>query len=269
MAEMKIYGSFVGQKLSQIRFVEEKYKLADTFISGSWGPSTNTVNLWQLTKDEFSLDDGDSDYVPKSIAKINVDGDVTGLEFLNAETIVCSTSSKDGMFHRQLQLNNSISSFCWWFDFFSQPNSCSFTWTTKWLRTIWRWKIKLAIYIDTHIRMRRPCVLVCLFTIWILPLSAKMAGKGNHFSKRDSVWSYSVHSFRSVNILSSYGRSIKSFKNVDSCAITCVSFVNHNEVNESTIAFGTLKYFNLFSFSSDFGRQSHWKCERIRCTQSS
>lgn len=91
-----MYGSFIAEKLSKVRFVQEKYKLADTFVSGSWGLSANAVNLWQLVKDEFSMDDGDNDYVPKSNAKITVDGDVTGLEFLNADTIVCSTSSANG-----------------------------------------------------------------------------------------------------------------------------------------------------------------------------
>lgn len=99
MTDIKLYGSFIAEKLSKVRFVQEKYKLADTFVSGSWGHSTNAVNLWQLIKDEFSMDDGDSDYVPKSNAKVTVKGDVTGLEFLNADTIVCSTSStKNGIF---------------------------------------------------------------------------------------------------------------------------------------------------------------------------
>lgn len=97
MADIKLYGSFIAEKLSKVRFVQEKYKLADTFVSGSWGLSKNAINLWQLTKDEFSMDDDDGDYVPKSIAKVAVDGDVTGLEFLNADTIVCSTSSTNGI----------------------------------------------------------------------------------------------------------------------------------------------------------------------------
>lgn len=97
MADIKLYGSFIAEKLSKVRFVQEKYKLVDTFVSGGWGLSTNAINLWQLTKDEFSMDDDDGDYVPKSIAKVAVDGDVTGLEFLNADTIVCSTSSTNGI----------------------------------------------------------------------------------------------------------------------------------------------------------------------------
>lgn len=95
MDDLKLYGSFVSEKVSKIRFVQEKYKSADLFVSGSWGSSDNSINLWKLTKDEYSTDN-ESDYIPKSISKILVNGDVTGLEFINAETIVCSTAAKSG-----------------------------------------------------------------------------------------------------------------------------------------------------------------------------
>lgn len=98
MSDLRLYGSFISEKVSKVRFVQEKYKLADSFVTGSWDISTNAISLWKLTKDEFSTEDNDSDYIPKSVAKIPVHGDVTGLEFLNAETIVCSTSSKNGLF---------------------------------------------------------------------------------------------------------------------------------------------------------------------------
>ena len=89
--------SFVSEKVSKIRFVQEKYKQADTFITGSWGSdANNTVGLWKLTKDELSNDENEADYTPKSISKVKVDGDVTGLEFLNSESIVCTTSSDNG-----------------------------------------------------------------------------------------------------------------------------------------------------------------------------
>lgn len=94
MADLKLYGSFVAEKISKIRFVQEKYKLADSFITGSWGASKNSINLSKLIKDDYSSsDDADYDYVPNSISKVLVDGDVTGLEFVNTENIVCSTSS--------------------------------------------------------------------------------------------------------------------------------------------------------------------------------
>lgn len=88
--------SFVSEKVSKIRFVQEKYKQADTFITGSWGSEPNAIGLWHLTKEELSNEDGESDYTPKAISKVKVDGDVTGLEFINAESIVCSTSAEHG-----------------------------------------------------------------------------------------------------------------------------------------------------------------------------
>lgn len=92
----RINCSFVSEKVAKIRFVQEKYKEIDTFVAGSWGSNTNSIGLWKLSKDDLSNDDNDFDYTPKSIAKVAIDGDVTGMEFLNNETIVCSTSSNKG-----------------------------------------------------------------------------------------------------------------------------------------------------------------------------
>lgn len=88
--------SFISEKVSKIRFVQEKYKQADTFVTGGWGSDPNSIALWKLTKEELSNDEGENDYTPKSISKVKVDGDVTGLEFINSESIVCSTSAENG-----------------------------------------------------------------------------------------------------------------------------------------------------------------------------
>lgn len=88
--------TFVSEKVSKIRFVQEKYKQSDTFISGGWGSNPNAIGLWKLTKEDLSNDDAEGDTTPKSISKLNIDGDVTGLEFINSESIVCSTSSENG-----------------------------------------------------------------------------------------------------------------------------------------------------------------------------
>lgn len=88
--------SFVSEKVSKIRFVQEKYKQSNTFVTGGWGSDPNTIGLWKLTRDESTNDGNEDDSTPKSISKIKVDGDVTGLEFLNTESIVCSTSAEDG-----------------------------------------------------------------------------------------------------------------------------------------------------------------------------
>lgn len=92
----RINCSFVSEKVAKIRFVQEKYKQIDTFVTGGWGSDTNAIGLWKLSRDELSHDDNDFDYTPKAIAKVATDGDVTGLEFLNSESIVCSTSANNG-----------------------------------------------------------------------------------------------------------------------------------------------------------------------------
>lgn len=93
----RINCSFISEKVSKIRFVQEKYKQADSFITGAWGSPQNSVNLWNLAKGDASEDENDCDYTPKSISKLLVDGDVTGLEFLTNDSIVCSTSSNNGI----------------------------------------------------------------------------------------------------------------------------------------------------------------------------
>lgn len=96
--------SFVSEKVSKIRFIQEKYKQADTFITGGWGSDVNAIGLWKLKKDDLSNDECDIDYMPKSISKISIDGDVTGLEFLNPELIVCTTSSNKSIIYLLIQL---------------------------------------------------------------------------------------------------------------------------------------------------------------------
>lgn len=97
LSDERINCSFVSEKVAKIRFVQEKYKEIDTFVTGGWGSVTNSIGLWKLSKDELSNDDHDFDYTPKSISKVPIDGDVTGLEFLGGESIVCSTSSRNGI----------------------------------------------------------------------------------------------------------------------------------------------------------------------------
>lgn len=90
--------SFVSEKASKIRFIHEKYKQSDTFVTGSWGSDKNAVTLWKLAKEDFSNEESELDYTPKFISKIPIDGDVTGIELLNSESIACSTSAPNSKF---------------------------------------------------------------------------------------------------------------------------------------------------------------------------
>lgn len=89
--------SFIAEKFAKIRFIHEKYKQSDTFVTGGWGSNKNAVTLWKLAKEDLSGEETDLDYTPKSISKILIDGDVTGLEFFNSESIACSTTANNGI----------------------------------------------------------------------------------------------------------------------------------------------------------------------------
>lgn len=103
--------SFVSEKASKIRFIHEKYKQSDRFVTGSWGSDTNAVTLWKLVKEDLSNEESELDYTPKSISKIPIDGDVTGLELFNSESIACSTSAPNSkcfsfcLFHNHTYCN--------------------------------------------------------------------------------------------------------------------------------------------------------------------
>lgn len=91
--------SFISEKVAKVRFIHEKYKQSDTFVTGGWGSDTNAITLWKLTKESLANEESDIDYMPKSISKIPIDGEVTGLELFNSGSIACSTSSNDGKFY--------------------------------------------------------------------------------------------------------------------------------------------------------------------------
>lgn len=85
----KVNSSFVSERISKIRFIENDNCLEpDLFVSGS----ERNVKLWKLLRNEFS-DEVESDYTPKSVAKLRVEGDVTGLEVVDHNNFAVSSGS--------------------------------------------------------------------------------------------------------------------------------------------------------------------------------
>ena len=100
----KVNSSFVSQRISKIRFIENENCLEpDLFVSGS----ESKINLWKLLKNEFS-DEVESDYTPKSVAQLRVDGDVTGLEVADHNNFAVSIGSGISSFwiNRDIESNN-------------------------------------------------------------------------------------------------------------------------------------------------------------------
>lgn len=86
-----VNGFFISEKISKIRLVQENLKTSDKFITGSWGNSTNYVKCFKLSKNQFS-EDAACEYVPKCSSKVAFLGDITGLEFLDQDKVVVSSS---------------------------------------------------------------------------------------------------------------------------------------------------------------------------------
>lgn len=88
----KINSSFVSERIARIRFIEEeKCVEPNSFMTGATSTKSN-IKLWSLVKNNFS-DEEENDFTPKAVAKLSVDGDVTGLEVVDHNNIVVSSGS--------------------------------------------------------------------------------------------------------------------------------------------------------------------------------
>lgn len=90
MEETKVNGFFISEKVSKVRWVPEHLKTTEKFITGSWGNSVNHVKCFKLQRNQFSEEA--NEYVPKCNDKVAFHGDITGIEFLDQDKIVVSSS---------------------------------------------------------------------------------------------------------------------------------------------------------------------------------
>lgn len=103
----KINSSFVSERINKIRFIGGESGNEDRdFVSGGSGD----VKLWNLVKNEFS-ESHEFDYVPKAISKVTVQGEVTGLEVIDSNSIVCSSGSSVTCIYRDLDRNDIRENF--------------------------------------------------------------------------------------------------------------------------------------------------------------
>lgn len=106
----KTNSSFVSERINKIRFIDNDDCLEpDLFVSGS---SESNVKLWKLFKNDFS-DEIESDYTPKAVAKLTVEGDITGLEVADHNNFVVSSGSGVSCvwINRDIERNNLKENF--------------------------------------------------------------------------------------------------------------------------------------------------------------
>lgn len=83
---------FIGEKVSKIRWVAEQYDESNHFVTGNHNSiGKNSVKVWKLFRNEYS--DDENEYSPKCTAELKFGGDITGLEFLDAENIISSSNT--------------------------------------------------------------------------------------------------------------------------------------------------------------------------------
>lgn len=91
MSTVNLNASVISEKVSKIRWIPEQYSAPQSFVTGNWDFATNNVRIWTYMQND--LTDEDTVYVPKSTAKVNIAGDVTGIEFANLDNFLVSSSS--------------------------------------------------------------------------------------------------------------------------------------------------------------------------------
>lgn len=106
----KVNSSFVSERINKIRFIESENCLEpDAFVSGS---SEGKIKLFKLIPIEFS-DVEENDFTQKAVAKLAVDGDITGLEIVDHNNFVVSSGAGVSCIYlnRDLESNNLQQNF--------------------------------------------------------------------------------------------------------------------------------------------------------------
>lgn len=89
-SDVQVNGTFISEKLSKIRWLPEQYTSAESFVTGSWDFNQNHVRVWKFSQNEYS--ENEMETVPICTAKHPIGGDVTGLEVVNSDSLVVSSS---------------------------------------------------------------------------------------------------------------------------------------------------------------------------------
>lgn len=91
MSTAKLNASVISEKVSKIRWIPEQYSAPSSFVTGNWDFASNNVRIWTYVQND--LTDEDIEYTPKSTAKVNIAGDVTGIQFVNLDNFLVSSSN--------------------------------------------------------------------------------------------------------------------------------------------------------------------------------
>lgn len=91
MSAAKLNASIISEKVSKIRWIPEQYSSPQSFVTGNWDFASNNIRIWTYLQND--LTDDEIEHIPKSTAKVNIAGDVTGIQFVNLDNFLVSSSA--------------------------------------------------------------------------------------------------------------------------------------------------------------------------------
>ncbi|EDW14446.1 nucleoporin Nup43 [Drosophila mojavensis] len=74
---------YISEKISQVRWLPEKLTQSERFVTGTWDMDTNFVRVWRLYANPYAEN---VEHTPRCNDKMAIEGDVTGIEFINDDT---------------------------------------------------------------------------------------------------------------------------------------------------------------------------------------
>ncbi|KAG5871197.1 hypothetical protein JTB14_025097 [Gonioctena quinquepunctata] len=83
-----VHGTFVSEKINKIRWRPDEFNNSQFFITGSVDNDCNNIKLW-----DFHENEEEDDIYPFLISTFPYCGDITEIQFLNADYFVTSSSS--------------------------------------------------------------------------------------------------------------------------------------------------------------------------------
>ncbi|KAH8382344.1 hypothetical protein KR009_002968 [Drosophila setifemur] len=86
---------YISEKVAKVRWLPEQLQQSERFITGSWDMDRNFVRLWRLQSNQYAMSDAsvaNVEHTPRCMDKVAIEGDVTGMEFVDKDTLVVSCS---------------------------------------------------------------------------------------------------------------------------------------------------------------------------------
>ncbi|KAH8349051.1 hypothetical protein KR084_000241, partial [Drosophila pseudotakahashii] len=83
---------YISEKVARVRWLPEQLQQSERFVTGSWDMDRNFVRLWRLQSNQYATatESDNVDQMPRCMDKVAMEDDVTGMEFVDKDTLAVS-----------------------------------------------------------------------------------------------------------------------------------------------------------------------------------